>query len=188
MITSVLDPAAAASQMALVADPAAIEIRQISPNDREALVRLFAETSQVSRYRRFFWAKQNLTRLELDHLTNVDHVKHEAIVAVDRRHDSLIGVCRYIVDESHPSEAEFAIVVADAWHGMGVGTAIAEELLVRARKCGLTILTAFTLRYNPQAQALLRRLGFRLVPPVGLTSELSWELRFEPDVPESRAR
>jgi RimJ/RimL family protein N-acetyltransferase len=179
MIKSVLDPAAAATQMALVADSAAIEIRPMIPDDREALVHLFAEMSPVSRYRRFFCAKQELTRLELDHLTNVDHVRHEAIVAVDRGHNALIGVARYIVDESRPSEAEFAIAVADAWHGMGVGTAIAEELLARARKCGLTLLTAFTLRYNPQAQALLCRLGFRLAQPISPTSELSWELRLQ---------
>jgi RimJ/RimL family protein N-acetyltransferase len=162
-----------------VTDRAYIETRSISRDDRAALVRFFDELSPQSRYQRFFSIKHELTRRELDWLTAVDHVEHEAIVAVDRRDGSLVAVCRYVVDTHRPGVVEVAIAVADRWQGIGIGTALGQQIVRRARANGMMAVSAVTLPYNRRVHALLRRLGFgRVAGPGG--SELCWELRLSP--------
>src|ERR1700757_2606452 len=93
---------------------ASIETRQLGPGDRELLAGFFAHLGPESRYRRFFGPKHELTPRELDWLTAIDHVNHEAIVAVDRRDGSIVGVCRVLRGWDRPMVAGLAFAVADA--------------------------------------------------------------------------
>lgn len=160
----------------LVADRLYIETRPMRRDDREALARLFDELSPESRYRRFFSIKHELTPRELDWLTAVDHAQHEAIVAVDTRDGSLVAVCRYVRDKETPGVVEFAIAVVDQWQGVGIGTALGEQIVQRARENGMMAVSALTLPNNRPVHALLQRLGFRRVGGCRGQSELSWEL------------
>ena len=150
-------------------------LRPIRPEDRSALTGLFAQLSPTSRYRRFMSTKRELTSRELDWLTAVDHVTHEALVAIDVRDASMVGVCRYVLDKERPGVAEFAIAVVDDWHRLGVGAALGEQIVQRARDNGMTTMSAVTLPSNRPVHALLRRLGFRPVRGGG-GAELNWEL------------
>jgi RimJ/RimL family protein N-acetyltransferase len=160
----------------LALDRSYLELRPIRPEDRSALAGLFAQLSPTSRYRRLMSSKRELTSRELDWLTAVDHVGHEAIVAMDIRDASMVGVCRYVLDNGRPGVAEFAIAVVDDWHRMGVGTALGEQIVQRARDNGMTVMSAVTLPRNRPVHALLRRLGFRPVRSDGGGTELDWEL------------
>ena len=160
----------------LALDRSYLELRPIRPEDRSALASLFAQLSPTSRYRRFMSVKRELTTRELDWLTAVDHVRHEAIVAMDVRDASMVGVCRYVLDKERPGVAEFAIAVVDDWHRMGVGTALGEQIVQRARENGVTMMSAVTFPWNRPVHALLRRLGFRPVRRHGGETELNWEL------------
>jgi hydrogenase maturation factor len=51
---------------------------------------------------------------ELTFFTDIDHVNHEAIAAVDQRDDSIVAVARHMRDATRADVAEFAIEVADA--------------------------------------------------------------------------
>jgi RimJ/RimL family protein N-acetyltransferase len=176
----VLDRLAAGVENLWVADPSSIEMRPLRPEDRDALARLFTELSPRSRYRRFLFIKGELAPRELDRLTAVDHVTHEAIVAVDARDGSLVGVCRYVHDKERPGVAELAIVVVDAWQGMRIGAQLAAQIVQRARDNEMTMMSALTLAHNPPIHALLRSLGFRPVRRPGGGSELNWELILTP--------
>ena len=81
--------------------------------------------------------------------------------AVDECDGTIVGVARYVQYVDRPRVAAVAAVVADEWQRMGIGTALAERLLARARINGLDSLSATTHWDNLPAQALLRRLGFR---------------------------
>ena len=140
--------------------PFPVTVRAIAPGDREALARAFRRLSPASRHRRFLMPKSSLSTAELDDLTDVDHRRHEAILAVDG-HGRIIGMARYAPLAA--LEADFAIVVADEAQGRGLGTSIAYRLLAAAAANGLTRLRASTLADNHPARALLRRLGFRVV-------------------------
>jgi RimJ/RimL family protein N-acetyltransferase len=149
------------SETRILADGAEIGIRPLQPGDRAAIAALFSRLSSESRYRRFLGPKPELTDHELFFFTDVDHVRHEALAAVDQRDNSIVGVARYVQYVDRPRVAAVAFEVADEWQRRGVGTALAERLLDRARINHLDRLSATTRWDNVPARALLRRLGFR---------------------------
>jgi len=81
-----------------------------------------------------------------------------ATVMIDGK-ETLIGVARYVRDKEGQA-AEFAIVVADAWQGRGIGRRMMEKLIATARGRGVTTLYGDILSLNTHMYALLRRLGF----------------------------
>ena len=144
----------------VLADGARLGVRPISADDRDAFSTWFGRLTPESRRRRFHGPKPKLTARELTYLTEVNHVTHTALVAVDESGE-LVGEARYATGEPQSREADFAITVADEWQGRGVGSRLAAQLVRAARANGMTELTALTLWENAAARALLRGLGFR---------------------------
>ncbi len=165
-------------QAPAAADGTRLRLRQIGPGDRDGLAALFARLTPESRRRRYLSPKPELTPRELAYFSDIDHVGHEAIAAVDPRDGSIVGVARYVRHADRPGAAEVAVEVADAWQGMGIGRMIAGRTVQRARANGFTLLTATALWENRPAHALLRRLGFRARASHG--SELEYELELDP--------
>ena len=54
----------------------------------------------------------------------------------------VIGVARYDRFPGDPATAEFAILVEDAWQGVGVGRQLLVELMALAAERGVRVLTA----------------------------------------------
>jgi acetyltransferase len=75
--------------------------------------------------------------------------------------ETLIGVARYVLDRNNHS-AEFAIVVADAWQGRGIGKRLLAELVDVARRRGLKQLYGDILGTNRPMLELVRKLDFKL--------------------------
>jgi RimJ/RimL family protein N-acetyltransferase len=149
--------------MLVVADGTRLRFRPIDAGDRDGLASLFARLSPESRRRRFLSAKHELSDAELDYFSDIDHVRHEAIAAIDQRDGSIVGVARYALDGRRPAAAHMAITVVDELQGMGIGAALAIRAVNRARANGVAVLIATTLSENRPARALVRRLGFRAV-------------------------
>ena len=145
---------AAVTDMSVLADGTRLRFRPLSSDDRDRLARLFARLTPESRRRRFLSPKPALTTRELAFLTDIDHVAHEAIAAVDQRDDSIVGVARYVRVADRLGVADVAVEVADEIQNMGVGTELVARLLDRARANGITLLTATTLWENRPARAL----------------------------------
>jgi ribosomal protein S18 acetylase RimI-like enzyme len=148
-------------QMTL-ADGARLRVRPIDPADRAPLADAFQRLSDQSRHHRFLGPKPRLSERELDYLTDVDHVSHEALVAIDETTGQIVGVGRYATGHGGGTVADLALAVADAWQRRGIGQALAARLVERARANGITVLTGSTLSGNRAARALLDRLGFRV--------------------------
>jgi RimJ/RimL family protein N-acetyltransferase len=144
----------------VLADGTQLRFRPIGSHDRNRLAGLFNGLSFDSRRKRFLSPKPELTPRELAFFTDIDHVGHEAIVALDRRED-IVGVARYVGFADRVGVAEVAVAVADELQGMGIGTELAGRLFERARANGITLLTATTLSENRPARALLRRHRFQ---------------------------
>ena len=134
-------------------------VRPIRPDDKPALASFFQRLSEESRRRRFLAPKPKLSARDLAFLTEVDHDRHVALVALDRE-GAIGGVARYAAWPEHRDRAEIAFAVVDEWHGRGLGSALADRLVEHARRSGLAALTASTLTENAAAHALLLRLGF----------------------------
>ena len=138
---------------------ALVHVRPIDSRDRDAFSAWFGRLSDESRRRRFLGPKPRLSARELTYLTEVDHVSHTALVAVDGQ-GRLIGEARYATSKPGDRIADFAVTVADEWQGRGVGTRLAARLIEAARANGMAGLTAMTLWDNTAAISLLHRLGF----------------------------
>jgi nucleotide-binding universal stress UspA family protein len=157
-------------------DGSRLLVRPIEPDDREELAAGFRRLSPESRYRRFFGPMPELRERDLDYLTRVDHRDHEALVALDEATGEGVAVARYV--RTAPDEAEPAVVVADDWQRRGVGTRVLDLLVRRAQEEGITRFRASVLAQNPDAAALLRRLGDARTTRMG--RELELEIRLAP--------
>ena len=153
--------------LALLADGETITIRPISKADRSQLATGLSATSEQSRYLRFMRMVDRLTEAELDYLVNVDGVDHVALVAVVDGGQG-IGVARYIRDTEDPGLAEAAVMVLDAHHGRGVGTALVKALADVALTNGVSRFTAYVLPENRAAIDGLTRAGAVIEPEDGL--------------------
>lgn len=136
-------------------------LRQIRPEDRERLVAGFERLSPASRYLRFHSAIDHLTPQQLDYLTVVDHVDHEAVVAIDLANPDApgIGVARYVREPYEHEVAEAAITVADDYHGQGAGTLLLGALTDRARSNGITVFRNYVLDGNHAMLEVFDHLG-----------------------------
>jgi RimJ/RimL family protein N-acetyltransferase len=137
-------------------------VRPIAPADRDRLAEAFDALSERSRHDRFLGPKPRLSARELRYLTEVDHVSHEALVAIEEASGRIIGVARYAKGAAPGPAADVAVTVVDAWQRRGIGTALATRLIERARDNGIGRLTGTALAGNRAARALLDRLGFRV--------------------------
>lgn len=175
------------SETLVLVDGAEIWIRPLQPGDRGAIAILFSRLSSESRYRRFLGPKPELTDHELAFFTDVDHLRHEALAAIDPRDDSIVGVARYVQYVDLPRVAAVAFEVADEWQRRGVGTALADRLLDRTRINHLDRLSATTRWDNVPARALLRRLGFRARHSGGGRGEIEFGLALQSSSPRVRS-
>jgi RimJ/RimL family protein N-acetyltransferase len=121
-----------------------------------AVSRLSAET----RYLRFAAPKPSLSERELDLLVDVDHHRHEALLAVDPATGHGVAVVRYVEVPGEPGVVEIAATVVDGWQGRGLGGALLTQLVGRARAEGYALLRASVLAANQRSIAMLLRAGF----------------------------
>jgi RimJ/RimL family protein N-acetyltransferase len=139
------------------------EVRQLRRADRDRLAVAFGRMSDRSRLRRFLGPKPKLSSAELAYLTEIDHVTHEALAAIDPDDGTIVGVARYAEERDTPGTADLAMFVVDAWQGQGIGTALGQRLVRLADANGIARLTATTFADNRAARAVLRKLGFTTV-------------------------
>src|SRR6202161_1276043 len=98
-----------------------VRIRQVRPDDAPALARAYANLGEQSRYRRFFTVMPELPEATLKAAVEVDHVDHEALVAVPLLSAEIVGECRFIRLPDQPDTAEIGGTGVDAWQGRGLG-------------------------------------------------------------------
>jgi GNAT superfamily N-acetyltransferase len=136
-------------------------LRPIRREDRQRLVEGMKRLSPASRYLRFHSSVSELSEDQLDYLSDVDHVDHEAIVALDLDHPDRpgVGVARYIREPFEPHVAEAAITVADEYHGQGAGTLLLGALAARARENDITVFRNYVLDGNRAMLEVFDHLG-----------------------------
>jgi len=137
--------------------PDGVRIREASPADRDQLAEFIAALSPQSRHNRFFITMTRPAEPVLRMLCGTPGT--DAIVATSA--DMIIGHVM-VIDSLTPAglrSGDAGIVVADAWHSRGVGTALALTVAARAASRGVTALTADIRPANEQALSLISRLS-----------------------------
>jgi acetyltransferase len=139
----------------------AVRVRPMRPDDLPMEADFVRHLSSETRYKRFMLTLRELSPAKLKYLTDVDQVRHVALVATVEggEHETEIGVARYIVDPAGTG-CEFAIAVDDAWQGSGVGGVLMQALIATARGRGLASMEGIVLRTNTRMLRFSRQLGF----------------------------
>jgi acetyltransferase len=140
-----------------VRDGHVVKVRPIRPEDAERELRFFNGMSAQSRYQRFMQYMRELTPRMLARFTQLDYDRELALVALWQ--GDFVAVGRYAPNADGVT-AEFALAVADAWQGKGLGHALLERLCDAARRAGHTALVGHILEANRDMLALASHLGF----------------------------
>jgi RimJ/RimL family protein N-acetyltransferase len=137
-------------------------VRAIQPDDDERLRAFHHHLSPDAIVFRFFHLLPELPTSDAERFTHVDYVNRMALLATTglAAAEEILGVVRY--DRVEDTTAEVAFVVADAWQGRGIATALLHRLAAYARTKGITTFVAITMGSNARMIEVLRNSGYPL--------------------------
>jgi acetyltransferase len=123
-------------------------LRPIRPEDEPMQEELFRTLSPETRRFRFF-APVKESHEMLVRYTQIDYDREMAIIAelTEGGKKRMAGVVRLIADPYNET-AEYAIVIGDPWHKLGLGTVMTSYILEIARKRGIKKVYAYVLKDN----------------------------------------
>lgn len=149
-------------------DGSSVVIRPIEPHDFDRLREVWDGMSAPSRRRRFLAASSvdEVTDADVQYLVDVDHRRHEALLALDGD-GRAVAVARYVRVPGDRESAELAVAVVDAWHRRGLATALLDRLTARARDSGIRRYTAVVSEDNDVVLRRLERAGARTTGTTG---------------------
>lgn len=146
-------------------DGRAVVLRPVLPQDGLAEQAFVRGLSLQSRYRRFHAGIPQLPAGLLERLIGVDQQQHVAIVAqpagLPDGEPAIVADARYVLDAGG-SGAEFALAVADAWQGLGLGRRLLQTLSRHAARRGIRRLRGDVLMDNRPMIGLVESLGAEL--------------------------
>ncbi|MGE4244065.1 GNAT family N-acetyltransferase [Ramlibacter sp.] len=144
----------------LLIDGASLRTRPIRPEDGARLADFYAGADPSDMRLRFFLARREVPRSELARYCQIDYDREMTFIALDG--ESIAGEVRAICDPDN-RQAEFAIQVATAWQGRGLGTRLLGKMVAYLRSRGTAELIGACLRENEAMVSLARHMGFEVV-------------------------
>jgi GNAT superfamily N-acetyltransferase len=137
-------------------------VRPILVSDGDGIERMFRRLSRKSIYFRFFSPIARIPPTMLARLTDVDHLRRDALVALEG--DEIVAVARYDAARNDNGEdvatrdAEIAVTVVDAWQRRGLGHRLLQRLEELAERRGYDAFVARMLPDNRAALELVHKL------------------------------
>lgn len=138
-----------------------VQLRPVHPNDSKHAENLNQIVSEDSLYQRFLGFVR-ISDAVVKRLTQLDYEREMAIVAEIKQasQKQIIGIARIASNEE--KKADFAILIADAWHGSGLGKAMTEYILAIAKDLGYDSVEAQVFSNNIAMLKILRQKNFVL--------------------------
>lgn len=171
------------AEVASLRDGTRVTTRAIRPDDAPRLQAFHAQLSPQSVYLRWLSAHPVLTDEEAADLSQVDYHSRMAFVATrpeaaaGASTEAIIGVARYAAAPGEgPGAAEAAVVVADAFQQLGLGTLLLGRLLAYARRQAITTWVAEINAENARMLRFIQRGG---LPATRRLESGSWQVRID---------
>jgi acetyltransferase len=143
-------------------DGTPVTIRPIRPEDEPAMINFHGRLSERTVYRRYFSPIKLETRITHERLARICFVDYDRqMVLVGEHNREIEGVAR-LIKIANTNSAEFAIVVADAFQGRGLGWQLTNSLIEFARREHIQRIVAEILPDNKEMQNFCREIGFAL--------------------------
>ncbi len=148
----------------ILSDGEEVTFRPIRPEDEPRWHELLASCSAESLRARFFSTIGKSTHEMAVRYCYIDYDREMGIVALinEGGKKRMIGVGRLVADPDH-IDAEFAILLADEWQGMGLGTLLTSYCLQVAKRWGIRRVYGGTMIENRRMVATFREQGFDVV-------------------------
>ncbi len=142
---------------------AKILLRPIKPEDEPLWHELLASCSKESLWFRFRYLFKETTHEMATRFCFIDYDREIAIVAEleEGEQRKLIGVGRLVADADH-TDAEFAVLVADAYQGQGLGSLLTDYCLEISKGWGIGTIIAEIAPDNRRMLAIFQHRGFEL--------------------------
>ncbi len=151
-------------------DGAPVVIRPIRPEDESMMVEFHHHLSMRSVRFRYFGSLNVEQRIAHERLTRIcfcDYDREIALVAERKIRRTgqreIIGVGR-LSKLHHLNGGEFALLIADAWQGRGLGTRLLRLLVEIGRREKLDRIIGHILPDNLEMQRVAAKVGFTLTP------------------------
>ncbi len=146
-----------------------LTIRPIRPEDEPLLVAFHQALSEESVYMRYagqLHYDQRVAHERLSRLCFIDYDREMALVAEyadpDTKETRIVAVARLTKSYS-TNEAEFALLIQDAFQGQGIGTELLRRIIEIGRREGLERIYADILWQNRAMQHICKKHGFELI-------------------------
>jgi len=152
-----------------------IVIRPIRPEDEPLMVKFHQTLSEQTVYQRYFSVLQLSQRTAHERLTRIcfnDYDREIALVAEHKETPAaeprILGVGR--LSKLHGlNEGEFAILVSDAWQGLGLGAELLKRVVEVARAEKFQRIIGCILADNHAMKHLCEKIGFKFAQSAGQT-------------------
>ena len=148
-------------------DGSVVIIRPVKPEDEPLMVRFHQNLSNRSVYLRYCTAFKLAKRIAHERMTRIcfnDYDREIALVAEHTGHGGgreIIGVAR-LVRIPHSTSAEFALLIADSWQRLGLGTRFMELLIAVGKQEEVRNIIGYIMASNLPMRKLCHRAGFSL--------------------------
>jgi acetyltransferase len=144
-----------------------VTIRPIRPEDEPLMVEFHKTLSDRSIYLRYFGIVSLEKRIMHERLRRVCFIDYDReiglVIDLKNRNGShqILGVGR-LIKEHGTDDAEFAILISDAWQGKGFGSELLKLLVEIGRKERLRRITGRIVAENTVMRRVSEEVGFRL--------------------------
>ena len=151
-----------AHQSLTLRDGRTVMVRTIQPEDKDMLDEAFEKLCKEARYTRFFSTVRAVPTDILRPAAPSPEGHAVALVALwgEGSEQVITGGARYVTDTIGET-CEFAVTVADDWHGLGLARRLMETLIDIARARGIRQMEGSVLSSNTSMLGLAARLGFK---------------------------
>jgi acetyltransferase len=136
-------------------------LRPIKAEDEDRFNELIMSLSAESRRFRFFSMVKDMPHERLAQYCNLDYDRQVAIVAELQDDKQIIGAGR-VIAEPDGKNGEFAILVADKWQRLGLGSKLMDYIVDAARDMRLKEISASILPDNYKMIKLSEKKGFKI--------------------------
>lgn len=139
-----------------------MSLRPIRPEDEPAMEEMLSGVSSDSLYMRFFGYIPKMSHEWMARFTHIDYDREIAIVAeaeiAGKRR--FAGVVR-LIEDAWRETAEYSILIADFFHGRGLGNVLTDYIFDIARERKIKKIVASVLSNNKPMIHMFERRGFR---------------------------
>jgi acetyltransferase len=145
-----------------------VTIRAIRPEDEPIWSDMIESLSPATAEYRFFGTIKEVTKSMLVRYCHIDYDREIALVAIrepkGKKKRMMLGVARLTIETANVEEAEFAIVIRDAYQRKGIGSKLMDALIQTARDRHVREIRGHVLAANPGMTRFAEDLGFDVRP------------------------